>query len=341
MAKRYTHPAQDERYYIKARPEAGDSQAEIARSLGRSASTVSRELKRNTGLRGYRPQQAQRLGDYRHADSRRGVRLTEAVRSHIVEKLKEDWSPEQISGRMRLEGGARVSPETIHRFVWSDKRCGKNDFKGPDPRQGGHLKSVRTSSTRAPASERRDGDTVVGAEHRGHLVTLSRAGPGCSSRRPSPAGPRPRPRRPCAASPRDSRASPAPSPTTTGASSPATPPSPGPPAATPTSRTPATAGSGGSTSTGAACSASTSPSPCRSTASRTSRSGGPSPGSTTGRASASASKPPSKSCKTPTIPAKSLFHRALHFKVECRWEIVAIFMKAHSLSLNFSDVCAV
>ena len=73
MAKRYTHLAPDERYYINARLEAGDSQSEIARSLGRSPSTVSRELKRNTGLRGYRPKQAQRLGDYRHAARRRGA----------------------------------------------------------------------------------------------------------------------------------------------------------------------------------------------------------------------------------------------------------------------------
>ena len=104
--------------------------------------------------------------------------MTEAVQSHIVEKLKEDWSPEQISGRIRLEGGSRVSHEAIYRFVWRDKRYGKNDFKGPDPRQGGHLKSVRTSSTRAPASARRDGDTVVEAGRRGGLVTLFRAGPG-------------------------------------------------------------------------------------------------------------------------------------------------------------------
>ena len=78
--------------------------------------------------------------------------MTEAVKSHIVEKLKEEWSPEQISGRMRLEGGARVSHETIHRFVWRDKRdggdrrahprhsskkrrkrYGKNDFRGRIP----------------------------------------------------------------------------------------------------------------------------------------------------------------------------------------------------------------
>ena len=326
MAKRYTHLTPEERYYIKARLEAGDSGAEVARWFGRSPSTVSRELKRNTGLLGYRPKQA-----------RRGDRLTEAFRSSIVEKLREDWSPEQISGRMRLEGGPRVWHDTSHRFVWRDKRdggdrsalpqhsskkrrkrCGKNDFKGPHPGQAGHLKSVRTSSTRAPASAGREGDTVVGAGRRGGLVTLFRAGPGCSSRHPSPARPRPTPRGPCAASPTASRASSTPSPTITGASSQTTPPSRVPSAATPASRAPTAAGSGGSTSTGAACSASTCPSPCRSTASPTSRSGGPSPGSTTGRASASASKPPSRSCKTPRILAKSPSHRALHFKVECR-----------------------
>ena len=43
MAKRYTHLAPEERYYIKARLKAGDSRAEVARSLGRSASTVSRD----------------------------------------------------------------------------------------------------------------------------------------------------------------------------------------------------------------------------------------------------------------------------------------------------------
>ena len=99
MAKSYTHLTPDERYYIKTRLNEGESLSEIARSLGRAPSTVSRELKRNTGLRGYRPKQAQRLADGRHAARRRGVRLTEEVKSHVVEKLRLDWSPEQISGR--------------------------------------------------------------------------------------------------------------------------------------------------------------------------------------------------------------------------------------------------
>ena len=124
MAKGYTHPTPEERYYIRARLKAGDSRSEVARSLGRSRSTVSRELKRNSGLRGYRPKQAQRLADARHAARLRGVRLTEDVKSQVIAKLRGDWSPEQISGRLRMEGGAWVSHETIYRLVWSDKRAG-------------------------------------------------------------------------------------------------------------------------------------------------------------------------------------------------------------------------
>jgi len=58
MAKSYTHLTPEERYYIKKRLKAGDSRSEIARSMGRSPSTVSRELRRNAGQRGYRPKQA-------------------------------------------------------------------------------------------------------------------------------------------------------------------------------------------------------------------------------------------------------------------------------------------
>ena len=191
MAKSYTHLAPEERYYIKERLKAGDSRSEIARSLGRSPSTVSRELKRNTGLRGYRPKQAQRLADGRHAARRRGVRLTEEVRSQVVEKLCADWSPEQISGRMRMEGDAWVSHETIYKMVWSDKRgggdlhthlrhspnkrrkrYGKNDFRGRIPGR------VDISERPDEVGERArfghwEGDTVIGSRHRGGLVTLA------------------------------------------------------------------------------------------------------------------------------------------------------------------------
>lgn len=55
----YTHITQEERYQIYALKKAGLHQSKIADVIGRSPSTISRELKRNQGLRGYRPSQAQ------------------------------------------------------------------------------------------------------------------------------------------------------------------------------------------------------------------------------------------------------------------------------------------
>jgi len=54
----YTQLTQEERYQIYILKKAGNKQTEIARLLGRDKSTISRELKRNTGLKGYRPKQA-------------------------------------------------------------------------------------------------------------------------------------------------------------------------------------------------------------------------------------------------------------------------------------------
>jgi IS30 family transposase len=54
----YTHLTQDERYQIAILAKAGHDQSEIARLMSRHKTTISRELRRNRGLRGYRPKQA-------------------------------------------------------------------------------------------------------------------------------------------------------------------------------------------------------------------------------------------------------------------------------------------
>ena len=59
----YAQLTEVERYQIRAFLKAGYSKKAIATELNRHASTISRELERNTGLRGYRPQQAQQLAD--------------------------------------------------------------------------------------------------------------------------------------------------------------------------------------------------------------------------------------------------------------------------------------
>ena len=112
----YTQITQEERYQIYALKKAGLCQSKLAKVLGRSASTISRELKRNTGLRGYRPNQAHIKSVQRKAIN--ALRIDEAVWAEVREKLLEQWSPEQISGQ------AEVSHETIYQRVYADKRQG-------------------------------------------------------------------------------------------------------------------------------------------------------------------------------------------------------------------------
>ena len=75
---KYKQLTQEERYQISALLKAGHDQSEIAMILNRDKSTISRELQRNTGLRGYRPMQAQRLADERR-QSKVKTRITDTA----------------------------------------------------------------------------------------------------------------------------------------------------------------------------------------------------------------------------------------------------------------------
>jgi IS30 family transposase len=91
----------------------------IAAELGRSVSTVSREIARNSGVNGYRAVRADRLAVARTARPRAGKLADDPVlRDHVEDKLALRWSPQQISRRMRLDfpddPAMRVSHETIY-----------------------------------------------------------------------------------------------------------------------------------------------------------------------------------------------------------------------------------
>lgn len=124
MPKGYQHVTRDIRCQIYTLKAMELSQGEIARKLKKSVSTISREIARNTGFRGYRFHQADRLacGRRSHA-SRKPKKLTDELKADIDCKLLEDWSPEQISGRFRLEG-IFISHESIYQHIWRDKRSG-------------------------------------------------------------------------------------------------------------------------------------------------------------------------------------------------------------------------
>ena len=129
----YTQLTRDERYQIYALRKAGHSQKEIAEVLRRSSqamlvdianpSTISRELGRNKGLKGYRPEQAHRLAQNRKKERDR-TRIPESTWARVEQLLREDWSPEQISGWLTREEGVSVSHERIYQHVYEDKRRG-------------------------------------------------------------------------------------------------------------------------------------------------------------------------------------------------------------------------
>lgn len=98
MAKGYHHVTQDIRSQIYILKSISLSLRAIANRLGLSTSTISREIKRNTGLRGYRYLQADKLAQERRSQaSRTPKKLTPALRAQVEQGLRKEWSPEQLS----------------------------------------------------------------------------------------------------------------------------------------------------------------------------------------------------------------------------------------------------
>ena len=114
------------RYQLSALNESGMNQTQIALQLGVNQSSISRELKRNTGKRGYRVKQADGKAAARRKNAISCPVMTPETIQEITSKIKENWSPEQIAGRLdsKLEKVIKVSHETIYKFIWADKKQG-------------------------------------------------------------------------------------------------------------------------------------------------------------------------------------------------------------------------
>lgn len=97
----YTQLTQEERYQIHALMKAGHNQTEIAQLLERHKSTISRELRRNKGLRGYRPSQAQRIAQSRR-EAKAQPRITSQTWDLVERLLQEDWSRSRLVCGWRL-----------------------------------------------------------------------------------------------------------------------------------------------------------------------------------------------------------------------------------------------
>lgn len=124
----YRRVTAEDRFQMKAYLDAGLTQSEIAGKLGFNKSTVSRELSRNRGGRGYRFKQAQRLSTQRQVWRSDPRKMDHEMIKTVDRLLDKKWSPQQISERLNYEGRSRVSYETIYQHVYSDFKSGGTLF---------------------------------------------------------------------------------------------------------------------------------------------------------------------------------------------------------------------
>src|SRR5512144_2969238 len=153
MGAKYDQLDLDERIEMSRLYEAGTSRREIGRIIGRSASTVGRELRRNTLPRGgYKPASADRIALSRRRRLSRIERLS-PLRSHVCDRLAMGWSPEQIAGRLEQEGsGHSIGHESIYRFIYRPRLRRENctaSCRGPRRRADGAISSVAETRSRA------------------------------------------------------------------------------------------------------------------------------------------------------------------------------------------------
>ena len=119
------HPLTEyQRYQIYALKKAGHDQQDIAATLAVSPSTICRELRRNRGQRGYRPSQAHQQALARRRHKAKATKMTLPVIERIEADLRQEWSPEQIAGRLQATDGLRLSPQRIYQHIQADRQAG-------------------------------------------------------------------------------------------------------------------------------------------------------------------------------------------------------------------------
>lgn len=185
------HLTLEERETVSLMHHDRSKQAEIARRLGRHPSTISRELRRNHSSNGYSAAAAQAKADSRQSQRPRVRKLDRpAVSRYVRDRLRQYWSPDQIAGRSRSDFPGdphrHLSRQTIYTWIHAQPAAGAKWRRylrrlGRVRRRSenrGQLPACVSIEGRPTVVDRRarygdwEGDTVVGAAHRGGAVTL-------------------------------------------------------------------------------------------------------------------------------------------------------------------------
>jgi len=187
--KHYHQLTLELRYQLYAFNKAGFTQSQIARQIGVAKSTISRELRRNRGGRGYRPKQAHLLAQSRCQSKNNATRIKPKTWRSIESLIARDWSPEQISGHLHSHDLPSASHERIYQHIYSDKqrggslyahlrlkkrrrkRYGKYDKRGQIPNR----KSIDQRPEVVAKRERIgdwEADTIIGKSHKQAIVSI-------------------------------------------------------------------------------------------------------------------------------------------------------------------------
>jgi len=185
----YKQLTSEQRYQISALKKIGYGPTEIAKELEVHKSSISRELSRNMGERGYRPKQANEKAFERRTNATTRKRISAEIWEVVKEKLRQDWSPEQVSGWLKKRQEIRISHEWIYQYILTEKQAGGDLYThlrqhgkrrkryGQYDRRGKLPKRVSIEERPQMVEQRErlgdwEVDTLVGKGHRGALVSL-------------------------------------------------------------------------------------------------------------------------------------------------------------------------
>ena len=182
----------EERYQISQKRASGLTSTAIAKDIGRAESTVRREIKRNSINGKYNTEDAEKKATSRKSKASSHARKDMSAIIPLMETMlrEEQFSPEQISGRLRLKKNLEVSHEWIYQYIWKDKEKGGELFKNlrNKPKQYQKRGAKKGSRTHIPdrigienrpvevALKQRfgdfEGDTIIGRQHGGAILSL-------------------------------------------------------------------------------------------------------------------------------------------------------------------------
>ena len=189
---KYKQLTLEKRYHISTLIKEGYNQRNIALKVGVHPSTICREFKRSqkTKKETYIPEILHIEAKINHIKKAKRSSITKQIEKYIRTKLKEDWSPEQIVGRMQRDTDYSISHETIYKFIYTNKSNGGKLYKhlrhknkkyhqrNNEYNKRGKIKDRISIDRRAKIVNKKSRigdweiDTVIGKNHKGALVTI-------------------------------------------------------------------------------------------------------------------------------------------------------------------------